>query len=560
MKKIVSTIGLISLVATLTFAQWSLDVEGDGKIGGNLELRKDLITDWGFNFHHYEPGLSPVYQKQTWMRKAWNGIDGDYLYLGSTGNRDIGLQSALMLTERTGFAIGRPKNDIGGGLNNKWFRINGVGKTFITPDDACTENDSLELSVSIDRDTRVSCGLILHDPQATTQSRSANQCGTNTSNCTYTDYLSFYPENLTNATSFHSEIGKFDKRWTSLYVERANAESLLVKGEAGPLVYIESKNNNNWDLTRSDGDFRIGTYTHHLEMTTSTSGLGAGIARIEVDGGPGKLIFGSNNEEVLALEKGKVNVTGSIYQNNSLIHSDRRFKKDIKPIKNPLQSIQQLTGTSYQFRTGNFTSRSFSNQRQLGLIAQEVEKVFPELVKTNEDGYKAVNYDGLIPVLIEAVKAQQVVIETQKETTDEQQKTVVKQQEKLKKQAKKIDQLESKITALAVQVDKLLSNNASATVRNKYALSLEQKSTLGQNHPNPFNQNTSIDFFLPTTVQAASLQIRSANGQLIKTLPIPDRGAGQLTIDIGNYAAGTYFYSLVLDEQVLETKQMIVAK
>ena len=53
----------------------------------------------------------------------------------------------------------------------------------------------------------------------------------------------------------------------------------------------------------------------------------------------------------------------------------------------------------------------FAPGRQIGLIAQEVEKVVPEIVRTGEDGFKAVSYEKLVPMLIEAVKAQQVQIE-----------------------------------------------------------------------------------------------------------------------------------------------------
>ena len=52
----------------------------------------------------------------------------------------------------------------------------------------------------------------------------------------------------------------------------------------------------------------------------------------------------------------------------------------------------------------------FSDQRQIGVIAQEVELVFPEVVDTNEDGYKSVDYSRLTPILLEAIKEQQLTI------------------------------------------------------------------------------------------------------------------------------------------------------
>jgi hypothetical protein len=79
--------------------------------------------------------------------------------------------------------------------------------------------------------------------------------------------------------------------------------------------------------------------------------------------------------------------------------SDRRLKKDFESLTHSLSSIYQLQGYHYKWIE---TSRS--QDLQTGLIAQEVQKIFPELVQTDEKGFLSVNYIGLIPHLIEAVK------------------------------------------------------------------------------------------------------------------------------------------------------------
>ena len=99
--------------------------------------------------------------------------------------------------------------------------------------------------------------------------------------------------------------------------------------------------------------------------------------------------------------------------------SDIRYKKNITTISAPLDIISQLRGTSYEFRTDEFPQKGFSEGKQLGVIAQEVEKVLPELVTTGTDGYKSVNYDGFIPVLIEGMKAQQTQIELQQQIIEQ---------------------------------------------------------------------------------------------------------------------------------------------
>jgi hypothetical protein len=82
--------------------------------------------------------------------------------------------------------------------------------------------------------------------------------------------------------------------------------------------------------------------------------------------------------------------------------SDVRLKRNIKPLQNSLLAVNALQGVHYQW---NGRKPQDTVALQTGLIAQEVEKIFPELVKTDEEGFKSVNYIGLVPHLIEAIKA-----------------------------------------------------------------------------------------------------------------------------------------------------------
>ena len=85
--------------------------------------------------------------------------------------------------------------------------------------------------------------------------------------------------------------------------------------------------------------------------------------------------------------------------------SDRRFKKDITPFGPALASVTALQPVHYFWRAAEFPERHFSDaHRAYGLIAQDVEAVLPELVVTNEDGYKAVDYSKLPLLTIQAVK------------------------------------------------------------------------------------------------------------------------------------------------------------
>ncbi|MBK8611590.1 MAG: tail fiber domain-containing protein [Chitinophagaceae bacterium] len=102
----------------------------------------------------------------------------------------------------------------------------------------------------------------------------------------------------------------------------------------------------------------------------------------------------------------KLHVLGNILATGTITPSDRRYKKNIQPVENALAKLQQLNGVTYEMNRQAFPEWNFEDTRQYGLIAQEVEKVFPEMVKQiNADGYKGIDYVKLIPVLIEGIKA-----------------------------------------------------------------------------------------------------------------------------------------------------------
>ncbi len=140
---------------------------------------------------------------------------------------------------------------------------------------------------------------------------------------------------------------------------------------------------------------------------------------------------------------GDTRIVGQISANSSNLtsgltcSSDRRLKTNIAPIDNPIKVIGALTGVRYNWRTTEFPNHGYTSDLQHGLIAQDVEAVVPSLVVTQSDGYKSVNYIAVIPFLIEAIKDQQLQINTlQQENSD------------LKKQVQRINQLEANVEVL----------------------------------------------------------------------------------------------------------------
>jgi hypothetical protein len=84
--------------------------------------------------------------------------------------------------------------------------------------------------------------------------------------------------------------------------------------------------------------------------------------------------------------------------------SDLRFKRDITPFQASLDRVAALQPVHYHWRAGDFPEKQFGTEQAYGLIAQEVEAVLPEIVTTDADGYKAVDYAKLPLLAIQAIR------------------------------------------------------------------------------------------------------------------------------------------------------------
>ena len=208
--------------------------------------------------------------------------------------------------------------------------------------------------------------------------------------------------------------------------------------------------------------------------------------------------------------------------------SDERLKTEIEPISNSLENLMKLNGVSYNLHSkpaagedGLRAARVY-DKKSIGLIAQELMTVYPELVDQDSDGYYAVDYIGLIPVLIESIKEQQ----------------------------NKINELNEKLE----KVEAKQSNN--------YALdeAFSTKSVLKQNAPNPFKNETTIEYFVPENATSASIYIYDMTGAQLKEFKINSKGNDKLTIKGSEFKAGMYIYSLIVDGQLIDTKRMTLTK
>jgi hypothetical protein len=112
---------------------------------------------------------------------------------------------------------------------------------------------------------------------------------------------------------------------------------------------------------------------------------------------------------------GNVKVTGDVVANGFTLTSDARLKTNIQAITDALAIVRKLQGVSYDWNRAAYPERGFSARPQIGVLAQQVEGVLPELVSTDASGFKSVNYTGFIPVLIEGMKQQADQLDAQGE-------------------------------------------------------------------------------------------------------------------------------------------------
>jgi hypothetical protein len=194
---------------------------------------------------------------------------------------------------------------------------------------------------------------------------------------------------------------------------RANALTILRNGNMGlsgvvnptrPLSFPAILGEKILLYPGGTGEVGIGVYGNEL--------------RLHCDN-PGSMVsFGTQDNAGVFTQAGRFQlsggfglyVNGNIWANGTTYASDARFKTDITPIGSPLQKLLQIEGVEYKMKSTEFVKNNFSDQRQMGLLAQNVEKIVPEAV--NElDGYKGVDYARLVPLLIESIKEQQKQID-----------------------------------------------------------------------------------------------------------------------------------------------------
>ena len=214
-----------------------------------------------------------------------------------------------------------------------------------------------------------------------------------------------------------------------------------------------------------------------------------------------------------------VNATG-IY-----VPSDERYKENIEPVEDVLQSLMTLEPISYNLKSHcamapvvlDGTKESEEMDRyyramaqgsaRYGFLAQNVKEVFPELVHTDNNGYMSVDYIGLIPILVQS------------------------------------------INELRAELDEL-----------KAEKQMLEEVMPAFNAPQQSAQEEVGASLMPQSVARADIYIYDMQGAPLKSIPAQGRGESQVTLTAHDLKAGMYLYALVADGTLIDSKQMILTK
>lgn len=180
--------------------------------------------------------------------------------------------------------------------------------------------------------------------------------------------------------------------------------SWFIANGAGDALYAEShKGTAGFFAADTNGDGLYGgSNTGYGGFFSSNSGTG-----VSGQSTTGYGVYGTSQYGYAGAFTGNVTVSGSVAAGAYFTNSDARYKTHIAPLINALDKVCALRGVTFDWRTQQFPDMRFGKERQIGFIAQEVEKTLPELVSKDKNGYRAVDYSKVVPVLVEAVKAQQ---------------------------------------------------------------------------------------------------------------------------------------------------------
>ncbi len=214
----------------------------------------------------------------------------------------------------------------------------------------------------------------------------------------------------------------------------------------------------------------------------------------------------------------KLDVNGSARAVSFITSSDERLKTNIHKVENALDKLQNISGFSYNFDYLKFRDRQLPKDKRLGFIAQDIKKTFPELVSTDADGYLAVDYLSMVPVLVEAIKE------------------------------------------LKTEMDQVKEFYVTKLTEKEEENGVQFKNIKLANNPNPASSKSVFSYSVPDDlVGTATIMVYTFNGTPVKQVALEKRN-GSVEITTDDLKNGVYLYSLIVNGKGVKTGRMIVTK
>ncbi|AEA43665.1 tail fiber domain-containing protein [Fluviicola taffensis] len=387
--------------------------------------------------------------------------------------------------------------------------------------------------------------------------------------------------NKSNTTAFAQggyTIGKANENQG--YFNYIFGKANIVKGEE---AYAYGNNNiNPYFRTHAFGNFVHPAY-YTVSIGNSYTGSAANIKSYIDNGGsfysihndptfitaaqdiPAINIDNSNN---VAIKKyyaaSALDVWGTILQNGSSVTSDSTLKHNIQDLDiNADSLLNLLRPRTFEW---NSVQDTFMLGTQYGFIAQEFETVLPELVKAGNDDIKHISSGGLFPILVLGYKNQKAQIDSLENQNETLQQIVANQQTTIEDLNNRLTQLENCLSGILPYLCQLSNSAIQANtpqsqeaIRSELSVHLSNKEAiiLDQNVPNPFAEQTVINFSIPASVQKAQIHFYDGQGKLMQSVDVVERGLGSVTVFGADLSSGVYTYTLVADGQIVATKKMM---
>lgn len=224
----------------------------------------------------------------------------------------------------------------------------------------------------------------------------------------------------------------------------------------------------------------------------------------------------------------------SIQVANVYQHSDARAKTNIRNIKNlGLNTILRLRPVSYNWKKHDLHTEGIAQTRsmnaaygpeddklQYGFLAQEVESVLPDAVKTDKEGHKLINYTTLIPLLVQSIQDLKVQLEEQQRLIED------------------------------------LINSSSVTGISSLSKSLLSKNKIISYSPNPTKGFMTFVVSIPENISDAYIAICNLSGVQEKRYEIPSN-QNSIQVDLSSLNTGLHIASLVISGKIYDSKQIM---